>query len=662
MWPRFHILLLACAASCIQAQVASYTTGVYSENFNSMGDSGTSTPNGWFVGISSAADGRILTVNNGFTGPSMSITGFNLGMTFATDRALGTGPTGSDRNMEVRIRNDSGAAIPAFSLRYTGEEWRTGNVSSNTWLELLYSTNGVSFVPMGAAFRFTSPRISPTLTPLDGNQPQNRTTNIGGTYAPAAPIEAGQVIHLRWFDFNDAAGTDPILALDDFQFEAVPPPVTIITNGPHSTMQVEGTFAMLGASVTGAAPLYFQWFKDNAPVGGATNQSHSIVPLRLSDAGNYFLVVSNSIGVVTSMVATVTVSPDVTPPQIVRAIALAAADRVMLSFSEPLAPADAELQENYDLFAACTGEHLAILGVVVTNETNVVLTTEARGPKNYFLSLANISDRAATANFIVPNPTTVRLKREIELIGSAGTHFWRYDESATDRTAENWQAPNYDDSAWNVALATFTQITGEALPANYVNTNGATPSPILTPPDVSGANTIYFRTHFTLPNTNLSLRLYAVVDDGAVYYVNGREVARTRISSGQAVNFSTSAGNAPEPPHVESGPFTIAITNLLVGDNVLAVEVHQVTSASGDIVMGARLVALFDEDLASPSTLRIERAPSGQLTLRWHPSHQLQETSALEDAGTVWVPATQSNGVPFNATGARFYRLELDCE
>jgi hypothetical protein len=69
-------------------------------------------------------------------------------------------------------------------------------------------------------------------TAVNGNEPNNRVAGIGGAYTPAAPVPDGGVIHLRWFDADDA-GADPGLAIDNFSFSVTAlsePPVAASDN------------------------------------------------------------------------------------------------------------------------------------------------------------------------------------------------------------------------------------------------------------------------------------------------------------------------------------------------------------------------------------------------------------------------------------------------
>jgi hypothetical protein len=101
--------------------------------------------------------------------------------------------------------------------------------------------------------------------------------------------------------------------------------------------------------------------------------------------------------------------------------------------------------------------------------------------------------------------------------------------------------------------------------------------------------TFYLRKRFLYSGSlaNVTISLDQILDDGAVYYLNGVEVGRSGIGAG-APTFTTPAtrtvGDAVEELNVITAPGT-ALVN---GTNVLAVEVHQVNTTSSDVVFGAR--------------------------------------------------------------------------
>src|SRR5207237_10168142 len=104
------------------------------------------------------------------------------------------------------------------------------------------------------------------------------------------------------------------------------------------------------------------------------------------------------------------------------------------------------------------------------------------------------------------------------------TTVWRYDVSGANLT-NGWRAPAYDDNSWLSGGGVFAR-SPFSLPEPIntglplTNTAGA---PIIT---------YYFRTHFNLPagHSNLMLAASTLLDDGAVFYLNGSEAARLRIN------------------------------------------------------------------------------------------------------------------------------------
>ncbi len=156
---------------------------------------------------------------------------------------------------------------------------------------------------------------------------------------------------------------------------------------------------------------------------------------------------------------------------------------------------------------------------------------------------------------------------------------WRYEEHA-DLDGVAWTAADFDDSAWPL---------GPALLA--VESCGCLPTPGLRTPLTLGRNTYYFRSAFVVA-TNLDgfqLRMTAVVDDGAVVYLNGTELVRVGMTGG-TVAYATRASRTVDNAAAET--FDLPVDVLVPGTNTLAVEVHQSSSSSSDIVWGAALEAI----------------------------------------------------------------------
>ncbi len=158
---------------------------------------------------------------------------------------------------------------------------------------------------------------------------------------------------------------------------------------------------------------------------------------------------------------------------------------------------------------------------------------------------------------------------------------WKFTTADLDGTA--WTAPAYDDSAWEGSGPGLFWADTYGFPdpdiPQPVNTEMA-----LDPTAGVPFSTYYFRTHITSTNMpgNFPLLLEDYVADGAVFYLNGAEVYRVRMPDGVIANATPATahpcnGDATCPDDfVIPGPLS---TNLVLGDNVLAVEVHTMVIA-----------------------------------------------------------------------------------
>ncbi len=157
---------------------------------------------------------------------------------------------------------------------------------------------------------------------------------------------------------------------------------------------------------------------------------------------------------------------------------------------------------------------------------------------------------------------------------------WKYLVTGADQSTQ-WRARNFDDSAWPSGVAelgygdTQTTLLGYGPDANnkYITT--------------------YFRHHFTVANPALyyGLTIRAVLDDGAVIYLNGEEVARRNLPLTD-VNYQTLAlDNLTAATEQTFWVFQIPASALVAGDNVIAVELHQFAANNADISFDLGLTA-----------------------------------------------------------------------
>lgn len=91
-------------------------------------------------------------------------------------------------------------------------------------------------------------------------------------------------------------------------------PVAIMAQ-PQSQVVVAGDTAQFNVGVAGSKPFYYLWFFNGMNMSWTTNGTLTLSNGGCSDGGEYFVVVSNSVSVVTSAVAVLTVV-DTVPPSL----------------------------------------------------------------------------------------------------------------------------------------------------------------------------------------------------------------------------------------------------------------------------------------------------------------------------------------------------------
>lgn len=195
-----------------------------------------------------------------------------------------------------------------------------------------------------------------------------------------------------------------------------------------------------------------------------------------------------------------------------------------------------------------------------------------------------------------------------ENVGAAviqnGSTWKYYDQGSLDNT--NWTSPSYQENGWK---------TGKA-PLGYAKDNVAT-----TLSYGNNANnkrpTAYFRTTVNFeqaPKSSDKIVLNFTVDDGFIIYVNGNEAGRYNMPSG-SVNYNTFASTyAPGNP--DTGSLTISSGHFHSGVNVIAVEVHNNSATSTDLLWDASLVS---SAISKPTTFYSTNAeinlPDGDICL-----------------------------------------------
>ena len=127
--------------------------------------------------------------------------------------------------------------------------------------------------------------------------------------------------------------------------------------------------------------------------------------------------------------------------------------------------------------------------------------------------------------------------------------------------------------------------------AEVASLAGGSALPTLQTGLATGSTAHYFRHQFQYNGapSRTSLSLLPIIDDGAVVYLNGTEIARENLQD-DAV-FSTFAGTSLRN---ENEVVTVSVDPglLVAGANVIAVEIHQDAGDSSDISLLLTLAAV----------------------------------------------------------------------
>ena len=659
----------ATATLIVRGEYINYTSGIHTENFDGMTAAGIVTPQGWWVGAAAAGTAQFVTVSDGSAGPSATSHGYNHGLISDSDRALGTSPTGTERNVVARLRNIGTSNIVSFNLFFDVELWRTHQ--TNTHIETI--TNYVSY-DLGATwipttFDANSPNTIdyPAATAMDGNQATNRVSSLGGPITPPIPVPPGAVLYVRWKNPNDA-GTDGALAVDNFSFEATAfsPAVTFVnitspTNGQsisggcvgsaNVTVNANATFTTTNVIfvLDGGTTINDDTVPYSVTFSGVTLGAHSIVATAQDASGSTVNTnVSFSIAANTSPLVffTNSYSGGVT------GLTFLVGSPVTNQFTIQDTDGTITNVEFYVNGALHYATNLNYSGMVVGN---------LLAGTNTFLVRAYDNCGGITQNsqlVVGTNPPTVTL---LLTNGSLWKYYNSTNSPTNDLAANVWYTAAYDDSAW---LSGYAELGG----GDAVAPPSTVPERTLLDIGPAGNRNraAYFRRTFNVVNPAAfgDLIIRSMQDDSSAVYINGTLVATFNATNDVGMPFVYSDG-AIEPVDGDGTLYNVSnvlASVLVAGVNTVAVEVHQDSATSSDIGFDLMLWAAP----AGGTSLTITPISATQAEIAWPDSTpgtaQLYSTPALGGAWTL-VPGTPTQSGGFyrmtvtTSSGERFYTL-----
>lgn len=253
----------------------------------------------------------------------------------------------------------------------------------------------------------------------------------------------------RWYFHHEGTsqfgGGDEGIGYADATWELTLPGPPVIRRPPQSLTALAGYAAQFSVAANGAQPLLYQWRFNGADLPGATNQTLLFTPVATNNAGDYTVVVGNTLGATTSQVARLTVEL-VAPSILTQPIGRGAFEGSSVSFSviaTGAPPPFYQWQFNGEDIAGATNR-VFTLPQVTTNDAGYyrVLVSNLVGAVTSANATLTVSSRSNAISVLlvwdVLNTNTASLQNALEAAGIV------VELSATSETAYNGTNPSLE--------------------------------------------------------------------------------------------------------------------------------------------------------------------------------------------------------------------------
>lgn len=176
---------------------------------------------------------------------------------------------------------------------------------------------------------------------------------------------------------------------------------------------------------------------------------------------------------------------------------------------------------------------------------------------------------------------------------------WKYNDTGAD-LGTLWIQSAYNDASWSSGPSQLGYGDGDEATVTSFG------------PDAQNKYiTTYFRKKFSVSNKSkiTSISAEILVDDGAIIYLNGNEIHRVNMPAG-TVTYTTPASSAIANENSFTA-FTVNLADIVEGENIIAVEVHQSSGTSSDLSFDLKLSA----SMSSSSETQTFTTPEIAITL-----------------------------------------------
>ena len=319
-------------------------------NVNSFTNSGLSLSNTYYYRVQATNSGGVSPYSN-IAGTNTPVFGLNVNFGSGANASAGglnspippgylkdIGESFGDRTngqFYGWITLGSTNGVPQYGTNITRDaRWRQNALSPDlrydTFLHMMKADTGNP--SLGAVWEIQVPN-GPYIVHLVSGESDNadgvEVFDVEGTITPTYN-QVGVTGLARWGDMvvncsvsdgklsiKSAAGAvnTKICFVDIYPDIPIPPVIAV-----NPVSQTSEEYRLVNLSVTlsqGTPRLDYQWFQNDNPVPSGTNRVLTFDHVRATNAGDYYVIVTNYGGAATSAVATLTVTQDITNPYVV---------------------------------------------------------------------------------------------------------------------------------------------------------------------------------------------------------------------------------------------------------------------------------------------------------------------------------------------------------
>ncbi len=253
------------------------------------------------------------------------------------------------------------------------------------------------------------------------------------------------------------------------------------------------------------------------------------------------------------------------------------------------------------------------------------------------------------ADFVGADPGDLQIVTLVPM--GAEWHFW--DKGTLP--GSTWMSANFDDGTWRKGAAQLGYGDDDVVTKVDFGPNSA-----------GKYITTWFRSAFTVDNPAvfLSLTVGLVRDDGAVVYLNGKEVFRSNMPAGTVTPATLASATVSGTDESNIYEYDVDPAKLLSGRNVLAVELHQSAPDSSDLSFSLQVQGLLRPSTAAPQIAY--RFAGGGLRVSWPVTAAGYSLVSASAPNGPWEPVVESvltsSGEQYVVVvpeeDARWFRLE----